>query len=103
MAHYPAERIGLEYIWLWIAAFVDIIVYVFLALVVKGFVIVNGGRMHIATGEERVHKAFTSSSRSRPSGATRDHQTIATSLLFYPAVYLVTVRTLYLASPRIAY
>lgn len=93
-AHYSAERIGLEYLWLWIAAFVDIIVYVFLALVVKGFIIVNGGKMRIATGDDRVQRAFTSSSRSHSGGASRDHQAIATSLLFYPAVYIITVRSL---------
>ena len=92
-AHYPSERIGLEYIWLWLAALVDIVVYVFLALVVKGFIIVNRGRMRIATREERVRRAFTFSSYNLPGNATRDHQTIAASLLFYPAVYLVTVRT----------
>jgi hypothetical protein len=87
-SHYSRERIGLQYIWLWIAAFVDVILYAFLALVVKGFIIVNGGSIRVTTGEERVHKSLT----SQRSGGSRDvTTTVAIGLLFYPAVYLVTV------------
>jgi len=87
-SRYNRERIGLQYIWLWIAAFVDVILYAFLALVVKGFIIVNGGSIRVTTGEERVHKCLT----SQRSGGSRDATTtVAIGLLFYPAVYLVTV------------
>lgn len=41
---YPKERVGLEYFWLWAAAFIQIILYVFLALVLWGLVVVENGR-----------------------------------------------------------
>lgn len=66
----------------------DLIIYIFLALVVKGFVVVNGTSIRIATGEERGHNLFTSSNHT---GGGRDSKAVATSLLFYPAVYIVTV------------
>jgi hypothetical protein len=86
-ANYNRERIGTQYLWLWIAAFVDTILYVFLALVVKGFVIIEGSKVRIATGEDRVRQSSTSR-----SGSGKDvTSTVAISLLFYPAVYIITV------------
>ena len=38
------QGIGLEYLWLWLAAFVDLLIYGFLALVVMNFVAVNENR-----------------------------------------------------------
>ena len=87
-SHYPGERIGLEYAWMWVAALVDIFVYISLALVVTGYVTVNGGKIRITTGEERVPMSLTS---SRGSAGSREGTTMATKLLFYPAVYLITV------------
>lgn len=34
----------MEYFWLWAAAFIQIILYVFLALVLRGLVVVENGR-----------------------------------------------------------
>lgn len=80
---YPGERMGLEYLWLYIAAAVDILLYTFLALIVQGFVVVDGSKVRFTTGQERVHKEITTY-----GGGNRS---IATGLLFYPAVYVITV------------
>ena len=87
-SHYPSQRIGLEYLWMWIAALVVTVVYIFLALVVKGFVSVDGGRIRITIGQKRVHRDLTA---SHDGGAGRDGTSIAICLLFYPAVYIITV------------
>lgn len=73
---------------MWVAALVDIFVYIFLALVVTGFVTVHGGKIRITTGGERVPISLTS---SHSSAGRRDGATMAAKLLFYPAVYVITV------------
>jgi hypothetical protein len=94
-ARYPSQRIALEYLWLWIAAFVDLIVYASLALILKGFVVVNKGSIHFTTSEERVQRQFmTSQSTTR----RRDSNSVAMRLLFYPAVYIITVSPNVMAS-----
>lgn len=61
----------------------NILLYTFLALIVKGFVVVDGTKVRFPTGQERVHKHLTTY-----GGGNRS---IATGLLFYPAVYIITV------------
>ena len=41
---YSRERIGLEYFWLWAAAFIQVAIYVFLALVFRGMIVIEKGR-----------------------------------------------------------
>jgi len=84
---YTGERIGTEYLWLWIAAFVDIVLYVLLALVVKGFIVINGCKIRIPANEERVRQSWT----SRRSSGKDVTSTVAIGLLFYPVVYTITV------------
>lgn len=36
---------GLQYMWMWLAAFVTIVVYIFLALVVKRIISIDGYRI----------------------------------------------------------
>ncbi|OJA16219.1 hypothetical protein AZE42_00100 [Rhizopogon vesiculosus] len=36
------DRIGLQYLWMWVAAFLTVVVYIFLALVVKRIIIIDG-------------------------------------------------------------
>ena len=66
----------------------DLIIYVSLALILKGFVVVNRNRIHFTTGEDRAQRQFTS---SQSNGNRRDNNSVAISLLFYPAVYIITV------------
>jgi hypothetical protein len=89
-SHYLGERIGLQYIWMCIAAFVDIVVYIALALIVRGLVTVNGAKIRFATGGKRVHRSL-SSSHGHSSAGGLDGTTISIKLLFYPAVYIITV------------
>lgn len=44
---------GLQYLWMWIAAFLSLVVYVFLALVVKRIIIIDGYRIHLPTAQTR--------------------------------------------------
>jgi len=85
---YPGERIGLEYLWMWLAAFIDIFVYIFLALVVTGFVAANEGRIRINASRQPV--SINLSSR-RGTAMGTDRTIMAIKLLFYPAVYIFTV------------
>ncbi|KAH7928512.1 hypothetical protein BV22DRAFT_199840 [Leucogyrophana mollusca] len=80
------ERIGLEYLWLWIAAFLNIVVYVFLALVVKRVIVIDGHKI-------RWPKYMTTKTSSHASSddGSRDEGAIALQMLFYPAVYVITV------------
>lgn len=50
------EGIGLLYVWMWVAVAGNSIIYVFLALLFKGFVVVDesaGNRIRLAKSEER--------------------------------------------------
>lgn len=85
---------GLEYLWLYIAAAVDILLYTFLALIVQGFIVVDGSKMRFTTGQERVHKEITT------YGA--GNRSIATGLLFYPAVYIITVSRCHQGNAHVA-
>jgi hypothetical protein len=54
-AKYPAQRLALEYIWMWLAAFLHIILYALIALVIQGVVMFNGWRIVVPSKSERVH------------------------------------------------
>ncbi|KII93804.1 hypothetical protein PLICRDRAFT_405927 [Plicaturopsis crispa FD-325 SS-3] len=82
---YHVQQIVLEYLWMWLAAFFNIIIYIFLALVVRGFITVDGSKIRIPNKREREGKRLSSSSIRRKGGV------IALQMLFYPAVYIVTV------------
>ncbi|KAG2075012.1 hypothetical protein BDR04DRAFT_72064 [Suillus decipiens] len=81
------QRMGLQYMWMWLAAFISIVVYIFLALVVKRIISVDGYRIRWTSPETRsVTPSDGSDPRQRGSEGA-----IAVRMLFYPAVYLVTV------------
>lgn len=44
---YPAQRIALEYAWMWMAALINIILYIPITLVLKGFISGSGGRLKV--------------------------------------------------------
>ncbi|KAG0708745.1 hypothetical protein DFH29DRAFT_888819 [Suillus ampliporus] len=83
------QRMGLQYLWMWIAAFITIVVYLFLALVVKRIIIIDGNRIRIrwVSADARSVSASDGSDPRPP----RDEGTIALRMLFYPAVYIITV------------
>ncbi|KAG1784074.1 hypothetical protein EV702DRAFT_1191079 [Suillus placidus] len=81
------QRIGLQYMWMWLAAFITIVVYIFLALVVKRIISVDGHKIRWTSPETR---SVTPSEGSDPR-QRGDEGAIALRMLFYPAVYIVTV------------
>ncbi|KAG1757692.1 hypothetical protein EDB19DRAFT_1658550 [Suillus lakei] len=47
------QRMGLQYMWMWLAAFITIVVYIFMALVVKRIIIIDGYRIRWMSPETR--------------------------------------------------
>ncbi|KAF7440015.1 hypothetical protein PC9H_000356 [Pleurotus ostreatus] len=93
---YPKERIGLEYFWLWAAAFIQIILYVFLALVLRGLVVVENGRFGWASksksSEQHDDYSYDSDgAREARDEAARVANRTAMQMLFYPLVYIITI------------
>lgn len=84
-AEYEEERIGLEYAWLYIAAFFNLIVYAFLALVIRGILVVNGFKIRYHRRRQTAEQMATDDNERTHSAA------IAWQMMFYPAVYCVTV------------
>ncbi|KAF8913599.1 hypothetical protein CPB85DRAFT_1375615 [Mucidula mucida] len=80
---FATQRIALEYLWLWVAAFGNIICYFFIALVIKGYILVDAGRIRRRRRSDPNLDAL-SASMSRSSA-------IAMQMMFYPAVYLIAV------------
>ncbi|KAG2159737.1 uncharacterized protein EDB93DRAFT_1111762 [Suillus bovinus] len=81
------QRIGLQYMWMWLAAFITVVVYIFLALVVKRIISIDGHKIRWTSPEIR---SVTPSDGSDPR-QRGDEGNIALRMLFYPAVYIVTV------------
>ncbi|KII93803.1 hypothetical protein PLICRDRAFT_171510 [Plicaturopsis crispa FD-325 SS-3] len=79
---FRAEQIVLDYLWIWIASFLNCIIYGILALVVNGFI--GGGKL-------RISSSSTGGVIGRRDSARRGGRTVATQMLFYPAVYIITV------------
>ncbi|KAF8898861.1 hypothetical protein BD779DRAFT_1485889 [Infundibulicybe gibba] len=90
---YPGERLGLEYIWLYLAGFVNLICYAAIALVIKGILIMDGGRFRLQTRLERELNDFALNNRNERTKSN----SIAMQMLFYPAVYIVTVSPISIA------
>ncbi|KAI6001098.1 hypothetical protein F5J12DRAFT_771334 [Pisolithus orientalis] len=75
-----AEQIGLDYIWMWLAAVLNIISYVLLALVTKRPILVDGNRFRWRGKQERSIGARTSTESVK-----------AIQMFFYPLVYIMVV------------
>ncbi|KAF4603177.1 succinate dehydrogenase flavoprotein subunit [Pleurotus pulmonarius] len=93
---YPKERIGLEYFWLWAAAFIQIILYVFLALVLRGLVVVENGSFGWASKAKSPGHRDDYSYESDSAKEARDEEAKAANktamqMLFYPLVYIITI------------
>lgn len=63
--NYPGQRIGLEYLWMWMAAFLNILLYIPITLVLKRFITVTGWRFRFLSNAER--------RRVSQSSIDRDH------------------------------
>lgn len=85
--HFEDERIALEYFWMWLAAMGNIVIYVLLAFLVKGFLSFSGCSVRFhkpITPVESDPLSIENTNRSRTTA-------IAVQMLFYPAVYTITV------------
>ncbi|KAF4564748.1 hypothetical protein EYR40_010920 [Pleurotus pulmonarius] len=89
---YSRERIGLEYFWLWAAAFIQVAIYVFLALVFRGMIVIEKGRFgwqsvktsQLDRHDDDYYKAINNEEAKATNGR-------AMQMLFYPLVYIITV------------
>ncbi|KAL4263660.1 hypothetical protein AB1N83_005424 [Pleurotus pulmonarius] len=103
---YPKERIGLEYFWLWAAAFIQIILYVFLALVLRGLVVVENGSFGWAAkakspGHRDDYSYESDSAKEARDEEARAANKTAMQMLFYPLVYIITIFPISIARWRV--
>ncbi|KAI5836158.1 hypothetical protein K523DRAFT_367687 [Schizophyllum commune Tattone D] len=80
---YDAQRVGLEYVWLYMAMFVSIICYACIAATVKGY---NVRSLFGASREPPVQRLYQQDRTNR-----RRMNQMALQMMFYPAVYTITV------------
>ncbi|KAL0951350.1 hypothetical protein HGRIS_008054 [Hohenbuehelia grisea] len=85
---FPRERIALEYFWMWFSAFGNIILYVLLTFFLKGMISFDNHRVHF----HAVGTYFPNEIGGPESDVNgRRSRALAWQLLFYPAVYTITV------------
>ncbi|KAJ3854086.1 hypothetical protein EV368DRAFT_63564 [Lentinula lateritia] len=99
--HYGFERIALEYFWLWLAAFINLVCYGIMALVVKGILVVDGRRFRFIgwKGHGFQNGIRMLSNIDKLTGADRvQANDIAMRMLFsheqdssYPLIYLAGI------------
>lgn len=83
---YHLQQYLLDYLFMWVTAFANIVLYVPLCLVLKGIITVNGLHVKYKRKENRQH---ITTQGSQNSGKGVD--SIAMQMLFYPAIYTITV------------
>ncbi|KAI6028215.1 hypothetical protein EDC04DRAFT_158510 [Pisolithus marmoratus] len=77
------ERIGLDYLWMWLAAVLDIISYLSLALVMRRCALADGNKLRWWGKQE---------SRSILDGLETSAESVrVVQMLFYPLVYVIIV------------
>jgi hypothetical protein len=72
------ERVALEYLWLWTAAFISLLCYGGMALIIRGNLVFGQSGPKFQ-------------GRTKMSVITQPHSSIVWQMLFYPAVYIITV------------
>ncbi|KAE9408213.1 hypothetical protein BT96DRAFT_1013670 [Gymnopus androsaceus JB14] len=89
---YSFERIALEYLWLWLAAFVNLVCYGIMALVVKGVLLVDGARFRYLGWKGQTKTSLGASNDGNSNGPDRvESNAIAMHMLFYPLIYILAV------------
>ncbi|KAI6119803.1 hypothetical protein EV401DRAFT_1471348 [Pisolithus croceorrhizus] len=78
-----AEQIGLDYMWMWMAAVLNIVSYLLLVLVIKRVVLVDGNRLRWRGRRETIVAPY--------GMGTLAENVKATQMLFYPLVYIIIV------------
>ncbi|KAI6108428.1 hypothetical protein EDD16DRAFT_81346 [Pisolithus croceorrhizus] len=77
------EQIGFDYMWMWMAAVLNIISYLLLVLVIKRVVLVDGNRLRWRRRRETIVAPY--------GMGTLAENVKATQMLFYPLVYIIVV------------
>lgn len=75
-SNYPAQRIALEYAWMWTAAFTNLVLYIPITLVLKGFISAQGGRLKVLRRSDSIRSMDVNDSNQ-----AIDH--LATKMLWY--------------------
>ncbi|KAK0211096.1 hypothetical protein DFS33DRAFT_1379067 [Desarmillaria ectypa] len=75
---FGTQRITLEYLWVWIAVFLDIVCYVFISLAIKGIIVLDGYKIRLRRRSVDVD-AFTLSTTS--NSAAKHSKSIAMNML----------------------
>ncbi|PPQ78887.1 hypothetical protein CVT24_012274 [Panaeolus cyanescens] len=84
---YSTERIVTEYLWVWLSAFVMVVLYGAMFLVMRGWVIIDEGVHWYKNYQESSDNSY----EHVESEETRRTKAIANSMLYYPLVYIVCV------------
>ncbi|KAF5359273.1 hypothetical protein D9756_003073 [Leucocoprinus leucothites] len=95
-ATYTPYRIALEYLWMWTAALLMLILYGIIALVMHGSLVAEGRRLRFRSANsekprEVGYDVDESRSHSQDSEDERENKEIANMMLFYPAIYIACV------------
>ncbi|KAK0192871.1 hypothetical protein F5146DRAFT_1041820 [Armillaria mellea] len=83
---FGVERIVLEYLWIWITLAVMVIIYGLIALIMRGFVVIDEG-VHFMIQGNRVRQDLTTADDEDE----RQSKMVANLMLIYPAVYAICV------------
>ncbi|KAK0211075.1 hypothetical protein DFS33DRAFT_1238722, partial [Desarmillaria ectypa] len=83
---FDTERIALEYLWVWTTAVLNIVCYILIALMIRGLIVVSGHKISF-----RHRSAIVETFHLVNNPTARKTKNLATQMLFYPAVYIITV------------
>ncbi|TFK21879.1 hypothetical protein FA15DRAFT_672092 [Coprinopsis marcescibilis] len=78
------EQIVSEYLWVWTAAILMAVLYGFMFFVIRGFVVIEKGRVSWVSSRDRIKQELDEAE----SEEEEENRYLANLLLFYPAVYI---------------
>lgn len=81
----------LEYLWMWLAAFLMLVLYGIIALVMHGFIVVEGKKIRLRNQGDALGTKELGASSDVDDEEERANKQIANLMLFYPAVYILCV------------
>ncbi|KAL4070845.1 hypothetical protein J3A83DRAFT_4245860 [Scleroderma citrinum] len=84
------EQIGLDYIWMWLAATLNAIAYLFLILVMKRVILLNSNGFRWQGKPERI-PIRSSMGALNSTEHTQEERVRASQMFFYPLVYIIVV------------
>jgi len=87
---YKTERIALEYFWMWFSASVMLVLYGIIALVMYGFIVVEGKKIRLRNEDDK-RAAKEQETSSYIDNEDKANRLIANMMLFYPAIYIFCV------------